>query len=320
MRTVSAQEYRVNAIDISPLPCSSPNVIAIIGDLNEQTTIMSIENALKSLSPEAIYWFHFAALFPKSFDSRGELTWDKFETNNVQATRNLIAIAKKHQETNLLFFPSTAHLGREKDATGSQLDFYGRSKDINEKELTACHELRTVVWRLPRIIGIQAASPHLSQTGIEDIYRLHDTFNSLRRSGELPEDIVSTFLLRATENPRKPTLSITNAMLKRTYAHISELNKSLVDMIGSNAHGDCGPARAPFPIEEVTLHQIGMLVVEELRVNGIPIRFVHDGNVQELAASESLAQENRIHSVVQRTVREYFSLAVQCILSSDSKD
>lgn len=315
LRAVCEQDCRIIAIDRHPISChSSSNVITIIGDLDAQTTIASIEDALDAFLSESMYWFHFAALFPKSFDSRDTFVWRDFETNNVQITRNLIALAKKYRQTRLFFFPSTAHLDRAGDAVGLQLDFYGRSKNINEKDLLTCHELRAVVWRLPRVIGILADSCQLSHANIADIDQLHHTLIWLLRTGELPEDIVSILLLRATEDSLNPTLSITNAMIKRSYVHISELTESLVNIASSNAQDNHTPVLSPFLIEEMTLYQIGLLVVEELRSNGLPISFVHDGDAQACSERDSLAHINLLNSVVKRTVKEYFLLAVQHML------
>lgn len=143
------QRCRVVSIDLQKDDFAHPNFTAVIGDIREPRTLAKLG---KKYHFAAI--FHFAAMMPHAVKKRQD-----FWRTNVDGTRNVAELAKKHRiprlifaSTNCLWGKATQQAIKEDDPLCPQ-EIYGKSKMAAEKIL---HEykkdLKVIIFRCPPII------------------------------------------------------------------------------------------------------------------------------------------------------------------------
>jgi len=296
----------------------------IITNLAEDSGIAKVLCELPAVDPaEREIWLHFAGLFPKPFTSGAELEWEDFERDNIRATRNIARLVSSRNPSARLFFPSTALLLCEGVIDDIKMRQYADSKLVCERLLTRIAPTQTAYWRLVRIIGVDRQRECSTPALFPDDSLLHQVLLQGRSTGDLPDDVISSFLIKATENPIRPLIRVTNCDFVRTYMHISDLLGSLLNLIDSDSFGLAG-STPPVP-SAITLETIGRVVQEGLRKSGllVELRATPAGVKSVVSPSPNTNGQVCVNAkdsaeTVRRAMCEYLELASQFVAGTYS--
>jgi nucleoside-diphosphate-sugar epimerase len=143
------QGYQVVSIDLQKDNFIHPNFTAVQGDIRNTGTLSRL---FKKYNFTAIY--HFAAMMPHAVKNRQD-----FWRTNVNGTKNIAALAKKHQVPRLIFASTNCLWGKPINHPIKETDpicpreIYGQSKAAAEAILeTYAKDLNIIIFRCPPII------------------------------------------------------------------------------------------------------------------------------------------------------------------------
>lgn len=148
------KNYRVISIDLEKDSYKHKNFTAFQGDIRSKKTL---DNLVKKYKPSVI--FHLAAQMPHAVKNKQD-----FWRTNVDGTRNVAEVAKKHNVKHVIFTSSNClwckDLGRpvlENDQPCPR-EIYGRSKMEGENILHEYEKFfNVVIFRCPPVIDIGRA-------------------------------------------------------------------------------------------------------------------------------------------------------------------
>jgi len=296
-----------------------PEIDWLYGDLSESSTVRQISARLSSPEPAAEIWLHFAGLFPKTPGAVQDVMWVDFERDNIRATANILCLAASRGRKPKFFFPSTALLSSHGPMNGMVMEYYAKSKLECERLIKQADTIQAVIWRLPRIVGLGNVPEGPYPALLPETWVLHKALLRARACDLLPDDVISTFLIRATQDPARPLITVTNCDFVRTYMHISDLVQALDDLVILDGHES--EVRHPQTSTPVTLEQVATIVREELRDRGLDVSlYTLPADVKSIISpSETLEARWRpvldlSEEVVRRAIQEYLSLV--CALST----
>lgn len=142
------QGFNVVSIDLEKDYFKHPNFTAIQGDIRDQKTL---EKLAKKYKFSAV--FHIAAILAHAVKDKNFL-W----TSNVDGTRNVAEMAKKHGIKKVVFTSSNCLWGESfdrpvrEDDEPRPVEIYGVSKLEGEKILLEYKDFNSVIFRCPTII------------------------------------------------------------------------------------------------------------------------------------------------------------------------
>ncbi len=310
----SKENMSIMAVDKEKPREKLPQIEWFYGDLAETSTIRQLTARFSSFEPAPELWLHFAGLFPKTPRAAQDLTWRDFERDNILATANTLRLAASRGSKSRFFFASTALLSSHDPINEAAMEYYAESKLRCEKLIQQTDHVQAGIWRLPRIVGLGNIPESFGTALLPDISLLHETLMRGRVLKLLPSDVISTFLIRATENRARPVIDVTNCDFVRTYMHISDLVRALDDIVISDSRST--EDRAPLIPSPVTLEQIAIIVQEELRERGLDVALNTAPAHAKSVISPGDGQQAKWHpvldsseEVVRQAAREYLALA-----------